>query len=115
MKAFIKFLAALTILALSNGLMAQRADRATLTGVVTDPSGIAIANVTVKVLNVDTGVESSLQTNESGVYSSPSLVLGKYSVSVESPGFKKAVRSGITLIGGQTYRQDMAMELGSIS
>ena len=71
MKALSKTLVAFAFLAVCCRLFAQRADRATLTGVVTDPSGNPIAAAMVKVLNQNTGVETNLQTNESGVYSSP--------------------------------------------
>lgn len=105
----------LVLLISSSTLLGQRADRANLTGVVTDPTGSAIANATVKVLNVDTGVENTLTTNEAGAYASPSLVLGTYTVTVESPGFKTASRSDIRLVGGQTFRQDITMELGAVT
>ena len=67
---------------------AQRADRATVTGVVTDPSGQSIVGATVKITSDDTGVVTDLKTNEAGAYSSPTLVLGNYTISVESAGFK---------------------------
>jgi hypothetical protein len=95
--------------------LGQRADRATVTGVVSDPTGNSIPNAAVKIRDVDTGVETALTTNEAGVYSSPSLVLGTYSITVEVAGFKTAVRTGIRLVGGQTFRQDIAMELGSVT
>jgi hypothetical protein len=93
----------------------QRADRATLTGVVTDPAGAAVPNATVKILNIETGVENSLTTNDAGVYVSPSLVLGEYSVTVSMTGFRQVSRTGIRLIGGQTFRQDITVELGSVT
>jgi Carboxypeptidase regulatory-like domain len=93
----------------------QRADRATVTGVITDPSGQSIAGANVKVRNDDTGVVTDLVTNEAGSYSSPSLVLGSYTITVEVASFKKAVRSGIRLVGGQVFRQDIALELGEVS
>lgn len=96
-------------------LFAQRADRATITGIVTDPSGNNIPNATVKIHNDDTGVDTILQTNEAGAYTSPLLVLGTYTVTAESSGFKSTVRSGIRLVGGQTYRVDLPMELGSVA
>ncbi len=105
----------LILLGLASVLWGQRADRATITGVVTDPTGSAVANATVKILDVDTGVETALTTNEAGAYASPSLVLGTYTISVEMPGFKTTSRTGIRLAGGQTYRQDVVMELGSVS
>jgi hypothetical protein len=86
-----------------------------MTGIVTDPTGNSVPNATVRIRNDDTGVETTLQTNVAGAYTSPLLVLGKYTVTVESAGFKSGVRSGIQLLGGQTYRVDMALELGTVS
>ncbi|MBI1789653.1 MAG: carboxypeptidase regulatory-like domain-containing protein [Acidobacteria bacterium] len=95
--------------------LGQRADRATVTGVVTDPTGNSIAAATVKIRSDDTGVVTDLTTNAAGAYSSPSLVLGTYTITVEVSGFKTAVRPSIRLVGGQVFRQDVAMELGSVS
>jgi carboxypeptidase family protein len=80
----------------SSGLLfGQRADRGLVTGVIQDPSGKTVLGATVKVKNDDTGVVTDLTTNDAGSYSSPSLVLGKYTITVEMVGFKSAVRSGI--------------------
>jgi hypothetical protein len=103
------------LVGIATSLLAQRADRATISGVVTDQTGNSIATAIVKVTSDDTGVVTDLVTNDAGVYSSPSLVLGSYTVSVESAGFKKAVRPGIRLVGGQVFRQDITLELGSLS
>src|SRR5439155_15396743 len=103
----------LVLLAVAGAAFAQRADRATVTGVVTDPTGKSIPGATVKVKSDDTGVVTDLTTNDAGAYSSPSMVLGTYTITVESPGFKTTVRSGIRLVGGQIFRQDVALELGS--
>ena len=96
-------------------LQAQRADRATITGIVTDPSGQSIPAATVRIRNDETGVETTLTTNEAGAYTSPLLVLGSYTVSVEHAGFKSSVRSGIETLGGQTYRVDLRLELGTVT
>ena len=83
---------------------AQRADRVTITGIVTDPTGNAIPAATVRIHDDNTGVDTNLSTNEVGLYTSPLLVLGTYTVTVEHAGFKAGVRSGIQVLGGQTYR-----------
>ncbi|PYV31586.1 MAG: hypothetical protein DMG09_25750, partial [Acidobacteria bacterium] len=101
--------------ALSATLLAQRADRAAITGVVSDPSRSNVPGATVRIRNDDTGVETALTTNNAGAYTSPSLVLGTYTVTVEMPGFKTAVRSGIVLSGGLVVRQDFPLELGTVS
>lgn len=96
-------------------LTAQRADRAIITGVVTDPNGSHVPGATVRIRNEGTAVETQLITNEAGAYTTPPLVLGNYSVSVEHSGFKTFVRSGILLLGGEEVRQDATLELGAVT
>lgn len=100
------------LLAFAAASFAQRADRATVTGVVTDPTGQSIPHAIVKVKSDDTGVVTDLTTNEAGAYSSPSLVLGTYTITVESPGFKTTVRSGIRLVGGKASGRMSRSNLG---
>src|SRR3954468_13869966 len=95
----VRLAAVLAVLCLSGPLQAQRSDRGGITGVVTDPTGSSISGATVKVRNEDTGVETSLVTNDSGAYSTPPLVLGNYSITVDHAGFKTSVNSGIRLLG----------------
>src|SRR3990170_4659849 len=71
-------------------LLAQRADRAVISGVVADAQGSAVPGATVTVRNEATGVESVLVTNAAGAYTTTPLVLGTYSVTVDLTGFKKA-------------------------
>jgi hypothetical protein len=96
-------------------LLAQRADRATITGVVLDPTGAAVPGASVRILNEGTGVENNLTANAVGAYTSPLLVLGTYTVTVEQSGFKTFVRPGIILTGGLVYRQDATLEVGDVT
>ncbi len=59
----------------------------TVTGTVTDPSGAVVPNAHVVVHNTQTGVDSSVQTNNAGLYRVQSLPIGRYTVTVEAPGF----------------------------
>src|SRR5688572_30768134 len=99
----------LAFLWLSSPILAQRADRATISGVVTDNQGAAVPGATVTIKNEGTGVETVLTTNEAGLYTSPPLVLGTYSVTVDLAVFKKAVSTRILLQGGGTIRQDVGL------
>ena len=56
-----------------------------------------------------------LVTNSAGVYTSPPLVLGRYSVTVDLSGFKKMVSSGILLQGGGAIRHDVALQVGDLA
>ena len=53
-------------------------------GVVTDPSEAAIANASLRLRNVDTGIELSASTGSSGNYRFSSLPPGKYVLTAES-------------------------------
>src|SRR5215204_6544530 len=96
-------------------LIAQRADRATITGLVTDPGGSSVPNAVVRIRNDNTGIETTLSANEAGLYTTPLLTLGVYTVTVEHAGFKTGVRSKIELLGGQNYRVDVRLEVGSVT
>src|SRR3954453_3658603 len=103
-------------LLMSMGLLfAQRADRATITGIVSDPSGTPIPGATVRIHDDSTNVETTLTSNDAGLYTSPLLTLGIYTVTVEHAGFKSTVRSKIELLGGQTYRVDARLEIGAVT
>jgi Carboxypeptidase regulatory-like domain/TonB dependent receptor len=103
------------MIGLASPLLAQRADRATISGVVTDNQAAAVPGATVTIKNEDTGVETVLVTNDAGAYTSPPLVLGRYSVTVDLTGFKKMVSSGILLQGGGAIRHDVALQVGNLT
>ena len=105
----------LAVLCLSGLLLAQRSDRGIITGIVTDQTGSSVPGATVKVRDEGTGVVTSLVTNDAGAYTTPPLVLGNYSVTVDHAGFKTAVASGIQLLGAETIRRDIALAVGSVS
>ena len=81
------------------------------------PTGRAprFPGATVTIHNEATGVDTVLVTNAAGAYTSPPLVLGRYSVTVDLTGFKKAVSAGILLEGGDQLRQDMVLQVGGLN
>ena len=89
--------------------------RGAISGHITEASGAAVANATVTVTNVATNVSQSMTTNESGDFNAPYLIPGKYRVTVESTGFKKAVRDNIEVRVGDRLQLDMALEVGAVS
>ena len=107
--------AGLVALILAAPASAQRSDRATISGVVTDAQGAAVPGATVTIKNEETGVETVQVTNDSGAYTVPPLVLGRYTVSVDIEGFKRAVTTGILLQGGDAIRHDVALTVGAMS
>ncbi len=94
---------------------AQQADRAIITGLVTDPSGASVPDAVVTVTNQSTNVETKVRTSSEGNYSTPPLILGTYSVKAEREGFEVTIQTGIVLQGGANYRQDLNLKSGSVT
>ena len=92
---------------------AQFADRATITGVVTDSSGAAIPDARVTITDEQTGVKTIVGTNSAGNFSTPPLILGTYRVDIEKQGFKVFSRTGTSLTGAQTVRIDAKLDIGA--
>ena len=88
---------------------------ATLTGVVTDPSGGALPGAHVSVLNVNTNAVTKVDTNTSGVYVAGQLLPGSYSVTVDTIGFKRSVDTGITLTVGAQATLNVVLQVGDVS
>lgn len=83
-----------------------------VTGTVTDPSGQSVADAKVKIANQATGDARETVTESSGRYTVSQLQPGKYELTVSAPGFKKLVKSDITLDPGQTGEQNVTLSLG---
>src|ERR1700738_4297404 len=82
-------------------LAAHAQYRASIQGVVTDPQGNAVSGATVTLKNIETNQTSTATTNDSGVYNFNSLPPSKYSITVESTGFKQNVLVDVGVIAEQ--------------
>src|SRR5262249_51649354 len=83
-------------------------------GTVTDATGAVVPNAVVTVTNLDRNqVIRSLHTNAAGEFVAPLLPVGKYSVSVEAPGFKKYTKTGIDLNVSDRLVVDAALQAGA--
>src|SRR5437763_938981 len=68
-----------------------------IVGTVSDPSGAVISGAAVTITNMDTGIAVKTTTDSSGSYVVTPLAIGRYSVTVEAAGFKKSLRTDITV------------------
>ena len=90
-------------------------DRGTITGEISDQGNAVVPNAIIVAKNADTGVESKTVASGTGNYTIPSLPSGRYVLTVEAPGFKKAVHSNIEVQVAQTARIDVKLQIGSVS
>src|SRR5688572_8942708 len=79
-----------------------------LRGRVTDPSGAVIPSATVSLTSRGTGSETTVVTDENGIYHALLLRPDTYEVRVKMPGLEAAPKS-IELTVGQSAVIDFAM------
>src|SRR5450432_3590484 len=86
-----------------------------LVGVVSDPSGAAVANAAVHLSNQGTGTTFATSTTNSGGYEFESIQPGQYRVTVEAPGFRKFDSPNNAVTIGQPATVNVKLEVGSVS
>ena len=86
----------------------------TLTGIIVDPSGTAVAGAAVHVVDIGSGAERRLASAADGAFVMPGLPPGKYHVTVSAPLFAPAERVAL-VEAGQTTRLDIAVALDRVT
>jgi outer membrane receptor protein involved in Fe transport len=114
MRRILRSAGAATVLLLAMAASAAaQVDRATLTGIVRDPSDAVIAKAQVKVTNLATNVVSTVTTNTDGTYLVVNLAPGEYLVQVEAPGFQRFEQT-VSVSVGTRARLDLSLAVGSV-
>src|ERR1700676_2771325 len=93
---------------------AQRLD-GSLRVTVTDASDASIGDASVTVTNEASNVSTTLKASSAGTYVFPNLLVGSYTVTVESAGFKKSIQKGVTVESNKVAEAKVALELGEVS
>lgn len=88
----------------------------TILGTVTDSKGDAVANATVSITNTDQNIAvRTVTTDQQGQYVVPLLPVGRYRVTAEAIGFKKAIQAGIVLNVNDKVAVNLALEVGAVT
>lgn len=88
----------------------------TINGSVLDTTGAVVPGAQVRLLGTETGdTVRELTTGSDGTFAAPLLRPSTYTVEVTATGFKKLVRSGITLNVDDVLNLRLPLELGSAS
>jgi hypothetical protein len=114
-KSWLKFVNLSLMLALlfcASRLCHAQLDRGSVSGVVTDPSGSAVAGARITVTNTAMGVQNSTVTSRAGAYTIPELAAGDYSVTAVATGFNQLIRNGVTVSVGETATVDLQLVVG---
>src|SRR5260221_746286 len=91
------------------------AQAAQISGLITDPSGARLPGANVTIVNQDTGISRSVDTNTDGFYSAPLLQPGNYMITVKGTGFATQVRMGITLEVGAHEVLNLVLQVGQMT
>src|SRR5262245_5424413 len=84
-------------------------------GTVKNPNGEVVPNAEITITQIQTNKVTTIMTNSEGYYSSPPLPVGDYRVEAKMAGFRRAVRSGLSLQIQQTAVADFLLEIGQVS
>lgn len=104
--------AILLLLGLFSPAFAQKAQ---ISGTVTDSAGGTVAGAKLTATHIQTGTTQTTVTNGEGLYSLPQLQPGSWRLEIEQAGFRAVRREGIVLAVDQTARLDFALEPGSVN
>jgi outer membrane receptor protein involved in Fe transport len=85
-----------------------------IVGVVSDSTGAVIGKATVTIRDVDRDVAFTTTTNESGNYSQRHLIVGRYEVRVEAPGFRTLVETNVNVSVDAEVRLDLKLQIGEL-
>src|SRR5437867_1088762 len=93
----------------------SQTSNATLGGIVSDTTNALIPGVTITASNTQTGIVTTVVSNESGAYQFASLQTGTYKVSAELPGFRTQAYSDVELGVSQQVRLNFTLQVGSVA
>ena len=100
------------LLSLTPVTQSQSTD-ASISGVVTDPSGAGIQDAHITARNVNTGVTTSALTNHAGLYFFAALQPGLYRLTAQFPGFQSYVVNGLELDVAAKVTLNVEMKIGA--
>ncbi|MBI1352943.1 MAG: carboxypeptidase regulatory-like domain-containing protein [Acidobacteria bacterium] len=106
---------AVAILSLSSLPAVAQDLRGRVQGVITDVSGAVIPAAHVTLRNVNTNVEASHETNESGNYLFDFVLPGTYELRVEVEGFRSFVQQNILVQTRANISVNASLEIGAIA
>ena len=95
--------------------LAQSTPTGTLSGVVKDPTGAVMPDVTILVRSTGTQLTRQTITDQTGRWTMPALSVGIFEISYEAPGFKTLTQDGVPVEASVSRTIDAELEIGATS
>src|SRR5580692_3814541 len=86
-----------------------------ITGTVMDSSGAAVADATVKAVNIATNLEVTVHAQGNGSYLIPDLPAGTYRLVITKEGFDTETHTEVLVNGNRTTTVDASLKVGQVS
>ena len=102
------------LIALEIPAWAQK-DTGSIVGTVKDPSGAFVSNAKVTITDLEHGQTVEATTNTQGEFVVSPLRVGRYTVTVQQAGFKKAVSEAVDLDVQQRVAVNIQLQVGQIT
>ena len=98
----------------ANQVMAQLGGSGGIQGSITDPGGAVVSGATVVATNVGTGVATTRQTNDAGLYVIKPLPPGEYKLVVSLTGFLTLIQEKVVVDALSTVTVDLSLKVGDV-
>lgn len=90
-------------------------ETAEVLGTVRDGTGAVIVGAAVTLTNQATGIEAKTTTDGNGNYNFFNVRVGRYTLTVEAPGFAKVTTPDVTVNVNARQRVDVSMQPGQVT
>jgi hypothetical protein len=104
--------ALLIVSIVASSALVQAQYRASIQGVVTDPTGAVVPGATLTLKNKETNQTQTVTSNDVGIYNFVALPPSHYTVTVEKAGFKKKILDDLGIIAEQANAVNIELEIG---
>jgi hypothetical protein len=115
MKSMIRVLTGLSIImVIICAVATAQTNRGGISGTVSDKNGGVISGAIVTITNIGLNQSQQLRTSADGAYAANSLDPVLYRITVEAPGFKKAMLDSVKVDTATTVTVNVTLEAGAV-
>jgi hypothetical protein len=94
---------------------AAQVDTGAIVGTVVDGQQQRVAEATIHLRQLSTGVERTTKSDQGGNFGFSPVSIGTYSVTVEHEGFERYVQTGISISAQTTAQVNAVLRIGEVS
>jgi len=100
---------------LPSGASAQQSLAGSITGTVLDASEAGIPKAQISARNLNTGLERTVASGESGIYTIPLLPVGEYVITAKAEGFAESKAGPLRVGVGQLLTVQLKLAVGAVA